>query len=157
MIMTINFRTNFPIASHISRTWSTSNNSIHHLTLGTRITGIGTCLVTRIGFSIHRIATNAIPFESRRARLTIHSSMCINLTQTMIIYQGELTKQPLEDRKFQFVYTDTPPLTRFSNNALFKITRYNLVDPFIILLLNHSSNNAVFCLHCYFSTVSKTA
>ena len=40
--------------------------------------------------------------------------------------------------------TGSPPLTQFSNNKVFWITRYNLVASFFCLILNHSSNSTGF-------------
>ena len=42
--------------------------------------------------------------------------------------------------------TGNPPLTRFSNNTVFKISQFILVLSFVHLALNHSSACMVFCL-----------
>ena len=52
-------------------------------------------------------------------------------------------------------WTGSPPLTRFSNNTVFWITRFVLELSFVHLVLNHSSAYTVFCLHGCFSKVLK--
>ena len=53
------------------------------------------------------------------------------------------------------IYTGSPPLTRFSIHTVIYIALYYFVVLFFSLVLNHFTNNTVFCWHGCFSTVSK--
>ena len=65
-----------------------------------------------------------------------------------------LTPSPFFDLKS----TDSPPLTRFSNNMVFKIALFIfLALSFVLSVLNHSSPYRVFCWTFVFPTSQKTA
>ena len=58
--------------------------------------------------------------------------------------------------KMEYVQAVSLQLTRFSNNTVFKITRFILVLSFVNLVLNHSSAYMDFCLHgCFQKSQSR--